>query len=182
MRRLGASGSRMAYMYVTSMLSGHLEGRYSRCLSTHALKVCWTLMFTGYSAPGDGRETGRLVACEVDQYVADLHKLCSKSLQGAKSVQCRSSARDTVNCGTGVIRLRVYRRQAGVCTFPSVARLCFCLTGSSALTIHCSGPFRSPSELGTEKRSPSSTHCENDPRVEQVLLCKGRIDHHPEFQ
>jgi len=60
-------------------------------------KVCWTSGLVLSS--GDGRglpDTGRLVACEVDQYVADLAQaLFQASPQGAKNSAGRSSARDT---------------------------------------------------------------------------------------
>jgi len=63
---------------------------------TRAQSVLDIGMFTGYSALAMAEalpDTGRLVACEVDQYVADLAQALFKRLPGGKSVG--SSARDT---------------------------------------------------------------------------------------
>lgn len=76
------------------MLSGHLEGQVLKMFvhMTRAQRVLDIGMFTGYSALAMAEalpEAGRLVACEVDQYVADLAQaLFQASPQGAKiSVQ-----------------------------------------------------------------------------------------------
>ena len=76
------------------MLSGHLEGQVLKMFvhMTRAQSVLDIGMFTGYSALAMAEalpEGGRLVACEVDQYVADLAQaLFQASPQGAKiSVQ-----------------------------------------------------------------------------------------------
>lgn len=76
------------------MLSGHLEGQVLKMFvhMTRAQSVLDIGMFTGYSALAMAEalpDTGRLVACEVDQYVADLAQaLFQASPQGAKiSVQ-----------------------------------------------------------------------------------------------
>ena len=76
------------------MLSGHLEGQVLKMFvhMTRAQSVLDIGMFTGYSALAMAEalpEDGRLVACEVDQYVADLAQaLFQASPQGAKiSVQ-----------------------------------------------------------------------------------------------
>jgi len=106
-----------------------------------------------------------------------LHKLFQGSPQGAKISLQLGPALETLSklaCGTGVIRLVFIDadKQEYVQYFHLLLDLLrLPLTGSSALTIHCSGSLicRSPSELGTEKRSPSSTALKNDPRVEQVL-------------
>ena len=76
------------------MLSGHLEGQVLKMFvhMTRPQRILDIGMFTGYSALAMAEaipSTGRLVACEVDQYVADLAQaLFQASPQGAKiSVQ-----------------------------------------------------------------------------------------------
>jgi caffeoyl-CoA O-methyltransferase len=65
------------------MLSGHLEGQVLKMLvrMTGAKRILEVGMFTGYSALAMAEalpEDGRLVACEVDAYVAEFAKECFK--------------------------------------------------------------------------------------------------------
>lgn len=72
------------------MLSGHLEGQVLKMFvyMTRAQKVLDIGMFTGYSALAMAEalpDDGRLVACEVDAYVADFARaLFQKSPHGSK--------------------------------------------------------------------------------------------------
>lgn len=72
------------------MLSGHLEGQVLKMFvyMTRAQKVLDIGMFTGYSALAMAEalpEDGRLVACEVDAYVAEFAQaLFQKSPHGSK--------------------------------------------------------------------------------------------------
>lgn len=72
------------------MLSGHLEGQVLKMFvyMTRARKVLDVGMFTGYSALAMAEalpDDGRLVACEVDAYVADFARaLFDKSPHGSK--------------------------------------------------------------------------------------------------
>lgn len=63
------------------MLSGHLEGQVLKMFvyMTRAKHILEVGMFTGYSALAMAEalpEDGRVVACEVDQYVADFARNC----------------------------------------------------------------------------------------------------------
>jgi caffeoyl-CoA O-methyltransferase len=65
------------------MLSGHLEGQVLKMLvcMTGAKRILEVGMFTGYSALAMAEalpEDGRLVACEVDAYVAEFAQECFK--------------------------------------------------------------------------------------------------------
>lgn len=72
------------------MLSGHIEGQTLKLFvyMTGAKRVLEVGMFTGYSALAMAEalpEDGYLVACEVDQYVADFARSCfDKSPHGSK--------------------------------------------------------------------------------------------------
>jgi len=74
------------------MLSGHLEGQLKMFVHMTRAKVCWTSDVHWVPALAMAEalpDTGRLVACEVDQYVADLAQaLFQASPQGAK-ILCR---------------------------------------------------------------------------------------------
>lgn len=72
------------------MLSGHVEGQTLK-MFVHMIKAESVLeigMFTGYSALAMAEalpEQGKLIACEVDQYVADFAQTCfAKSPHGQK--------------------------------------------------------------------------------------------------
>ncbi|NEO60525.1 MAG: SAM-dependent methyltransferase, partial [Moorea sp. SIO4G2] len=63
------------------MLSGHIEGQTLKLFvyMTKAKRILEVGMFTGYSALAMAEalpEDGDLVACEVDQYVADFARAC----------------------------------------------------------------------------------------------------------
>jgi len=72
------------------MLSGHIEGQTLKMFvyMTGAKRILEIGMFTGYSALAMAEalpEDGRMVACEVDQYVADFARACfEKSPAGSK--------------------------------------------------------------------------------------------------
>ncbi len=72
------------------MLSGHIEGQTLKMFvyMTGAKRILEIGMFTGYSALAMAEalpEDGRMVACEVDQYVADFARTCfEKSPAGSK--------------------------------------------------------------------------------------------------
>ncbi|MDY6781229.1 MAG: class I SAM-dependent methyltransferase [Cyanobacteriota bacterium] len=72
------------------MLSGHIEGQTLKLLTyvTRAKRILEVGMFTGYSALAMAEalpEDGLLVACEVDQYVADFARACfEESPHGSK--------------------------------------------------------------------------------------------------
>ncbi len=72
------------------MLSGHIEGQTLKMFvyMTGAKRILEIGMFTGYSALAMAEalpEDGRMVACEVDQYVADFARACfDKSPDGSK--------------------------------------------------------------------------------------------------
>ena len=72
------------------MLSGHIEGQTLKMFvyMTGAKNILEIGMFTGYSALAMAEalpENGRVVACEVDEYVAEFAKNCFKeSLHGSK--------------------------------------------------------------------------------------------------
>ncbi|MGD1804485.1 O-methyltransferase [Dapis sp. BLCC M126] len=72
------------------MLSGHIEGQTLKMFvyMTGAKRILEIGMFTGYSALAMAEalpEDGRMVACEVDQYVADFGRACfDKSPDGSK--------------------------------------------------------------------------------------------------
>lgn len=72
------------------MLSGHIEGQTLKMFvyMTGAKRILEIGMFTGYSALAMAEalpEDGRMVACEVDQYVADFARACfDKSPAGSK--------------------------------------------------------------------------------------------------
>ncbi|HBE32817.1 MAG TPA: SAM-dependent methyltransferase [Cyanobacteria bacterium UBA11369] len=72
------------------MLSGHIEGQTLKMFvyMTKAKNILEIGMFTGYSALAMAEalpENGRVIACEVDEYVAEFAKNCFKeSLHGSK--------------------------------------------------------------------------------------------------
>ena len=72
------------------MLSGHIEGQTLKLFvyMTRAKRILEVGMFTGYSALAMAEalpEDGCLVACEVDQYVADFARSCfNRSPHGSK--------------------------------------------------------------------------------------------------
>ncbi|MEB3343548.1 class I SAM-dependent methyltransferase [Okeania sp.] len=72
------------------MLSGHIEGQTLKMFvyMTGAKSILEIGMFTGYSALAMAEalpEDGRMVACEVDQYVSDFARACfDKSPDGSK--------------------------------------------------------------------------------------------------
>ena len=72
------------------MLSGHIEGQTLKLFvyMTGAKRILEVGMFTGYSALAMAEalpEDGKVVACEVDRYVADLARACfDESPHGSK--------------------------------------------------------------------------------------------------
>jgi len=62
-------------------------------------------------------------------------------------------------------------------------RFCLPLTGSSADNTLFQAALFAVRANSERRNAEFKLHCENDPRVEQVLLCATWIDHHPrEFQ
>lgn len=85
------------------MLSGHVEGQTLKLLVyvTRARRILDIGMFTGYSALAMAEalpENGRLIACEVDRYAADLaQSLFKASPHGSKIEVKLGAALDTLN-------------------------------------------------------------------------------------
>ena len=85
------------------MLSGHVEGQTLKLLvyMTCARRILDIGMFTGYSALAMAEalpENGRLIACEVDRYAAELaQSLFKASLHGSKIEVKLGAALDTLN-------------------------------------------------------------------------------------
>ena len=85
------------------MLSGHVEGQTLKLLVyvTRARRILDIGMFTGYSALAMAEalpENGRLIACEVDRYAAELaQSLFKASLHGSKIEVKLGAALDTLN-------------------------------------------------------------------------------------
>lgn len=85
------------------MLSGHVEGQTLKLLvyMTRARRILDIGMFTGYSALAMAEalpEDGRLIACEVDRYAADLaQSLFKASPHGSKIEVKLGAALDTIN-------------------------------------------------------------------------------------
>lgn len=84
------------------MLSGHLEGQTLKMFvhMTRAQSVLEIGMFTGYSALAMAEalpKDGRVVACEVDQYVADFAKACFQESPHGGKIEARvGSALETL--------------------------------------------------------------------------------------
>ena len=85
------------------MLSGHVEGQTLKLLVyvTRARRILDIGMFTGYSALAMAEalpENGRLIACEVDRYAAELaQSLFKASPHGSKIEVKLGAALDTLN-------------------------------------------------------------------------------------
>ncbi len=85
------------------MLSGHVEGQTLKLLVyvTRARRILDIGMFTGYSALAMAEalpEDGRLIACEVDRYAAELaQSLFKASPHGSKIEVKLGAALDTLN-------------------------------------------------------------------------------------
>lgn len=85
------------------MLSGHLEGQTLKLLvhATKATRVLEIGMFTGYSALAMAEalpENGIVVACEIDEYVAELAQECfAASPAGDRIEVCVGPALDTLH-------------------------------------------------------------------------------------
>ena len=84
------------------MLSGHVEGQTLKMLvhATRATRVLEVGMFTGYSALAMAEalpEGGRLVACEIDPYVAAFAQDCFAASPAGESIDVRvGPAHDTL--------------------------------------------------------------------------------------
>jgi caffeoyl-CoA O-methyltransferase len=76
------------------MLSGHVEGQTLKMLvhATRATRVLEVGMFTGYSALAMAEalpDEGRLVACEIDAYVAELAQDCFSASPAGRLIDVR---------------------------------------------------------------------------------------------
>lgn len=84
------------------MLSGHVEGQLLKMLVhlSRAERVLEIGMFTGYSALAMAEALGpegRVVACEIDEYVADIARSCLAGSQAGHKVSVRvAPALDTL--------------------------------------------------------------------------------------
>ena len=85
------------------MLSGHVEGQTLKMLvhATRATRVLEVGMFTGYSALAMAEalpDDGRLVACEIDAYVAELAQDCFSASPAGRLIDVRvGPALDTLH-------------------------------------------------------------------------------------
>jgi caffeoyl-CoA O-methyltransferase len=85
------------------MLSGHIEGQLLKMFihMTSAKHVLEIGMFTGYSALAMAEalpDDGYIIACEVDQYVADFARACFSASPGGDKIRVKvASALDTLN-------------------------------------------------------------------------------------
>ena len=84
------------------MLSGHVEGQFLKMIvhMTQAKNILEIGMFTGYSALAMAESmpsTGKLIACEVDSYAADIAQKCfDASPHGNKITIKLGAAQDTL--------------------------------------------------------------------------------------
>ncbi len=168
------------------MLSGHIEGQTLKMFvyMTGAKRILEIGMFTGYSALAMAEalpEDGRMVACEVDQYVSDFARACfDKSPDGSKiSIEVApaiETMKKLVDAGETFDLVFIDADKGGYIEYFKMLLDTNLLAPNGFICVD-NTLLQGQPYLPPEKRTPNgeaiaqfNSFVAKDPRVEQVLL------------